>query len=94
VVRFLHIQNWPEATRFAIDNFRLGSHDNDEEDTSQPGLADWINQKKPQRRAGKPLLLAKSWRVSSDPWRRKATASARNTNVIAEKIAEYRYAEL
>jgi len=93
-MRFLHIQNWPEATRFAIHKYRLCSHDNDEGDTSQPKLVDWINQKRPQRRAGKPLLLARSWRVSSDPWRRKAMASARYTNVIAEKIAEYRYTEL
>ena len=93
-MRFLHIQNWPDATRFAIHKYRLHSHENDEGDTSQPAFVDWINQKKPQRRAGKPLLLAKSWRVSSDPWRRKAMASARHINVVAEKITKCRYAEL
>jgi hypothetical protein len=50
-----------------IHKFRL--HENDDM-TGQSGFADWIAQKKPARRAGKPLLVAKTWKVSSDPWRR------------------------
>ncbi|KAF8247742.1 hypothetical protein K440DRAFT_600870 [Wilcoxina mikolae CBS 423.85] len=66
-LRLFHIQNWPEATHFMIHKFRL--HEDDDL-TGQSGFADWIAQKKPARRAGKPLLLARTWKVSSDPWRR------------------------
>ena len=34
------------------------------------GFSDWAHQKAPTQRAGKPLLQARTWRVSADPWRR------------------------
>lgn len=34
------------------------------------GFSDWVRQKAPVQRAGKPLLQARTWRVSADPWRR------------------------
>jgi len=32
-------------------------------------FSDWLLQKKPKRRAGKPLLVGKSWKTTADPWR-------------------------
>lgn len=48
--------------------FRL--HDDGDVFTGQAGFLDWITEKKPRRRAGKPLLTAKTWKVAADPWRR------------------------
>lgn len=67
MLRVFHVQNWMEATKFLSHVLRL----TDGSDlTGQAGFSDWLMQKKPQRRAGKPLLVGKSWKVSSDPWRR------------------------
>ncbi|KAA8913609.1 hypothetical protein FN846DRAFT_771816 [Sphaerosporella brunnea] len=66
-LRLFHVQNWPEAAHFLSHKFRLREQD---PLTGQAGFADWIAQKKPRRRAGKPLLMAKTWKLSSDPWRR------------------------
>lgn len=39
--------------------------------TGQSGFSEFITQKKTRRRAGKPLLLGRTWKVSSDPFRRE-----------------------
>ena len=72
-LRLFHVQNWPEAAQFMIRKFRL---DDDEALTGQTGFAEWILQKEPRRRAGKPLLAAKTWKVSSDPWRQVTKCAA------------------
>lgn len=80
VLRVFHVQNWPRLTHFLIQKFRL--HDNGDALTGQSGFVDWVTQKKPQRRAGKPLLMGKTWKVSTDPWRREY-ASKKSTAIVS-----------
>ncbi|RPA89268.1 hypothetical protein L873DRAFT_1722655 [Choiromyces venosus 120613-1] len=65
-LRVFHVQNCSWATKFLIHKFRI--KDNDDIVGLQE-FGDWLLQKKPQRRAGKPLLVSKSWKTTADPWR-------------------------
>ncbi|CUS11241.1 unnamed protein product [Tuber aestivum] len=71
-LRVFHVQNCTWATKFLIHKFRI--KDNDDIVGLQE-FGDWLLQKKPQRRAGKPLLVGKSWKTTADPWRRVVKCS-------------------
>jgi hypothetical protein len=60
------VQNCTWASKFLIHKFRIKDDDGV---VSLQEFGDWLLQKKPQRRAGKPLLTGKSWRTTADPWR-------------------------
>ena len=49
-----------------IDKFRI---EDNGDIVGKQGFADWLLQNKPKRRAGKPLLVGKSWKTTADPWR-------------------------
>lgn len=67
-LRLFHIQNWPEACKFVTHKFRL--YETGDAFTGKLGFQDWIMERNMKRRGGKPLLQAKSYKVSVDPWRR------------------------
>lgn len=61
-----HVQNCTWATKFLVHKFRIKD---DDPIVGLQQFGDWLLQKKPQRRAGKPLMAGKSWRTTADPWR-------------------------
>ncbi|KAG0643438.1 hypothetical protein HOY80DRAFT_1007433 [Tuber brumale] len=65
-LRVFHVQNCVWATRFLIYKFRIKDND---DIVGLREFGDWLLQKKPRRRAGKPLLVGRSWKTTSDPWR-------------------------
>lgn len=67
-LRLFHIQNWPEACKFVTHKFRL--HEVGDAFTDRFGFQDWVMERNMKRRGGKPLLQAKSFKLSVDPRRR------------------------
>ncbi|CAZ79658.1 unnamed protein product [Tuber melanosporum] len=65
-LRVFHVQNCTWARRFLIHKFRIKDND---DIVGLREFGDWLLQKRPQRRAGKPLLVGKSWKTTADPWR-------------------------
>lgn len=67
-----HVQNCSWATKFLIHKFRIRDNDNI---VGLQEFGDWLTHKRPQKRAGKPLLVGKTWKTTVDPWRGVAKCS-------------------
>lgn len=66
VLRVIHVQNAIWAREFLLQKFNINAQGDDVVGTS---FGRWAKYDKPQYRAGKPVLNAKSFRTSRDPWR-------------------------
>jgi hypothetical protein len=65
-LRIIHVQNAIWAREYLLKKFNINSGGDDVVGTS---FGRWAKYDKPQYRAGKPVLNAKSFRTSRDPWR-------------------------
>jgi hypothetical protein len=65
-LRIIHVQNAVWAREYLLKKFNINSGGDDVVGTS---FGRWAKYDKPQYRAGKPVLNAKSFRTSRDPWR-------------------------
>ncbi|KAF2417525.1 hypothetical protein EJ08DRAFT_643499 [Tothia fuscella] len=65
-LRIIHVQNAVWAREFLLAKFNINSGGDDVVGTS---FGRWAKYDKPQYRAGRPVLNAKSFRTSRDPWR-------------------------
>ncbi|KAL7276287.1 hypothetical protein RUND412_000753, partial [Rhizina undulata] len=65
-LRVFHVQNCHWAMSFLSHKFHFRDHD---KLVGLPGFMEWLSQKKTPRRAGKPLMVGKTWRTTWDPWR-------------------------
>ncbi|KIW05785.1 uncharacterized protein PV09_03640 [Verruconis gallopava] len=65
-LRIVHVQNAIWARDFLLKKFNISSKVEDVVGTS---FGKWVQFDKPQLRAGKPVLNAKSFRCIKDPWR-------------------------
>jgi hypothetical protein len=65
-LRLIHVQNAVWAREFLLKKFNINSGGDDVVGTS---FGRWAKYDKPQYRAGRPVLNAKSFRTSRDPWR-------------------------
>ena len=65
VLRVFHVQNAPWAGRFLLRKFNIDSRDK----LVGTDFGDWVRHKRPERRAGKPVLSGRTWKPQHDPWR-------------------------
>jgi hypothetical protein len=65
-LRIIHVQNAIWARKFLLSKFNI-THNHNEKGTA---FSRWAMYDKPQKRAGRPVLNAKPFRVDKDPWRR------------------------
>jgi hypothetical protein len=65
-LRVVHVQNAVWARDFLLKKFNISSKT---EDVVGTAFGRWVRFDKPQLRAGKPVLNAKSFRCIKDPWR-------------------------
>ncbi|KAI9843557.1 MAG: hypothetical protein M1837_006233 [Sclerophora amabilis] len=65
VLRVFHVQNAYWATRFLLRKFNIDNRDN----LVGTDFGNWVRHKRPERRAGRPVLNGKTWRTQHDPWR-------------------------
>ena len=68
-LRIIHVQNALWARDFLLRKFNISDRGNNVAGLTGTSFAKWAVWDKPQRRAGKPVLNAKSFRCSRDPWR-------------------------
>ncbi len=65
VLRLFHVQNANWATHFLLRKFNINAHD----DLVGTDFGRYVKYKRPESRGRKPLLTAKSWKTTHDPWR-------------------------
>jgi hypothetical protein len=65
VLRVIHVQNAPWATRFLLRKFNIDPND----DLVGTTFGRWARYTHPQQRGGKPVLNGKAFRAQRDPWR-------------------------
>ena len=64
-LRIVHVQNADWARSFLLRKFNINARN----DATGTSFGRWAVYDEPQRRAGKPVLNAKSFRSARDPWR-------------------------
>ncbi|KAI5793739.1 hypothetical protein DFH27DRAFT_142453 [Peziza echinospora] len=63
-LRVFHVQNCDWGTDYLLRRFKL-----DRAGSRTQDFARWVRDKSPPKRAGKPLMAAKTWKTHADPWR-------------------------
>ncbi|KAI9801678.1 MAG: hypothetical protein M1833_002360 [Piccolia ochrophora] len=64
-LRVFHVQNAHWATQFLLRKFNIDNGDS----LVGTDFGNWVRHKRPERRAGRPVLNGKTWNTQRDPWR-------------------------
>lgn len=65
LLRLFHVQNAPWATRYLLKKFGIDQRS----DIVGTDFANYVRQKRAERRGGRPFPTAQTWPLKQDPWR-------------------------